>query len=558
MTDIVIIPVREHSKGIRNKNILRFQNGLTSLEMLKKVLKKLEDIDLYVSTESILMKKFANSVGIDVIMRPLDLGNDEATIDDVVEDLIENPIIDRYKNIWIIQATCPLISIDSLRKIRESLNNSIELDTVFSARRVKEFIWDTSTQKQKKLYKSRKNRQVVNNPYIAESGAITLTRIEILKKTKNRFMNMNCMGFVLPDRENIDIDNHSDIHSINMDIEAQNGKIIFITDGNSTIGSGHIYRTITLASSTYPYESIIFCKETELARQIFQRFEYNYMSYKDIEELSTKLKSYNIKTIVLDRLETSESDFNALKKLNISIVSLEDYGDPAFKNANIIINSLYETSIKHDSLYSGYKYEAIRPDVIAFSSIQVNKSAEIRKKKLRVLVCFGGTDPNKFMYRVPNILFELDALLEKEIEVRIIYSINENNLIKFNSNLYRFIDIKTISHTSIIAKELDESDIVLCGNGRMVYEAVVLNNVVISIPQNSRETTHTFCRDMPGNSQLPLHQLVKDNEIAQEINNKIKDFGTQKNNKKLICLQNRVRSDILSGTERIMKLISNL
>ena len=52
--------------------------------MLQKVL-KLEDIDLFVSTESTLMKKFANGIGIDVIMRPLNLGNDSATIDDVVE-----------------------------------------------------------------------------------------------------------------------------------------------------------------------------------------------------------------------------------------------------------------------------------------------------------------------------------------------------------------------------------------------------------------------------------------------------------------------------------------
>ena len=97
---------------------------------------------------------------------------------------------------------------------------------------------------------------------------------------------MNCMGVVLPDRENIDIDNHSDIHSINMDIEAQKGKIVFITNGNNVIGSGHIYRTITLASSTYPYEAVIFCKGTELASQIFTRFEYQYIPYENIEELA--------------------------------------------------------------------------------------------------------------------------------------------------------------------------------------------------------------------------------------------------------------------------------
>ena len=558
MTDIVVIPIREHSKGIRNKNIYRFKNGLSSLEMLQKVLKKLEDVDIYVSTESILIKKFAKSIGLKVIMRSLELSNDEATIDDVVEDLIRDPIIDRYKNIWIIQATCPLISLNSLKLIRKTLNNNNGIDTVFSAREVKSFIWKTSNKTQQRLYKSRKNRQVINNPYIAETGAITLSRLNILKNKKNRFIDMNCKGVVLPERENIDIDSHNDIHLINMHIESNKGKIIFITDGNNIIGSGHLYRTITLASSSYPYESIIFCKETEIANQIFKRFEYEYISYENTNDLLRKLKKYQIKAIVLDKLETSESDFNSFKELRAPLVSLEDYGDPAFKNANLIINSLYETSIKYENLYSGYKYEAIRPDVIAFSSIKIGKILNERLKKLRIIFCFGGTDPNKFMYRVPNILSELDLLLKKELDVRIIYSINENNIINFNNNLYNFIDIKTISHTSIIAKELHESDIVVCSNGRMVYEAMVLNNIVISIHQHSRESTNTFCRDIPGNVQLPLYKLLKDNEIAQAINNKINNFEKQKNNKKLKSFQNKVKEDILLGTERIMNLIRNL
>ena len=51
----------------------------------------------------------------------------------------------------------------------------------------------------------------------------------------------------------------------------------------------------------------------------------------------------------------------------------------------------------------------------------------------------------------------------------------------------------------------------------MVYEATVLDNFVLSIPQNSREATHTFNRDMPGNLQLPLHSLINDTEIVNSI-----------------------------------------
>ena len=42
MKDIVVVPIREHSKGVRNKNIYRFENNLTSLEMIKNQIMKLD------------------------------------------------------------------------------------------------------------------------------------------------------------------------------------------------------------------------------------------------------------------------------------------------------------------------------------------------------------------------------------------------------------------------------------------------------------------------------------------------------------------------------------
>ena len=113
---------------------------------------------------------------------------------------------------------------------------------------------------------------------------------------------------------------------------------------------------------------------------------------------------------------------------------MEDYGDDAFKNSDIIINSLYETSIKHQSLYSGYKYESIRPDVLAFASINKSPKNKNLKSKPRLLFCFGGTDPNKFMFRIPKVLKILDEKLNEAIEVRLIYSINENNFINISDN----------------------------------------------------------------------------------------------------------------------------
>ena len=98
-----------------------------------------------------------------------------------------------------------------------------------------------------------------------------------------------------------------------------------------------------------------------------------------------------------------------------------------------------------------------------------------------------------------------------------IYSIGEDNKVDNMIKNYDKLNVFSLSHTSVIAKELYESDIILCGNGRMIYEATLLNNIVISIPQNSRESTHTFCRDMPGHNQLPVFSEVTDDEIVSGI-----------------------------------------
>ena len=162
------------------------------------------------------------------------------------------------------------------------------------------------------------------------------------------------------------------------------------------------------------------------------------------------------------------------------------------------------------------------------------------------------------MFRIPKVLRILDKKLDEDIDVRLIYSINENNLIEVSNEVFNKINITSISHTSLIAKELQESDIVVCGNGRMVYEATILDNFVLSIPQNSREATHTFNRDMPGNLQLPLHSLINDMEIVNAIISMIGKLKNNYQNQKINSFRDTIKKDIILGTNRIIKLIRDL
>ncbi len=557
MKDIVIIPIREHSKGVRNKNIFLFNNNLTSLEMINMELNKFDkkNIDVFVNTESQLFKLFAQSIGLKVLDRSPSLSRDSSTLDDVIEDIINSNIINQYKNLWVIQATCPLISYESLKNAKELIEENPSVDTVFSATFVKGFLWQSKKDSYERLYKNRLNRQEQDNKFIAESGAVTISRISKLFNTKHRYIGMNCKPLILGKDESIDIDEFNDLNKVNLYLKSLEGYVIFITKGDENIGSGHIYRTITLASEINSYKKIIFCKKNNLSQGIFDNYEYEFFNYENISEIIKKISNYKIKAIVLDKLETDIQEFIELKKLSCPLISMEDYGDAAILYADKIINSLYETSIDISKLYSGYKYEVIRPDVKAFATLPNYKLEKNIPRTL--LICFGGTDPNKFMFRVPAILELLDKKLNQKLKVKLIYSLGEDNNVDDKLKNYENLIVSTFSHSSIIAKELYESDILLSSNGRMIYEATLLNNIVISIPQNSRESTHTFCRDMPGNKQLSLYSIVTNEEVAINIYETIEALRLNIHQSQKDIRDNIIK-EIKLGTSKILELIDSL
>ncbi len=277
------------------------------------------------------------------------------------------------------------------------------------------------------------------------------------------------------------------------------------------------------------------------------RLEKNYINVKAISEGVTLTRN----------LVTEPPNIMTPPEIAKNAVSLEDYGDPAIFYSDIVINSLYETSINISKLFSGYKYEVIRPDVKAFSTLPKKKI--INTSTYNLLICFGGTDPNKFMFRIPSILDILNDNLNghEKLNVKLIYSIGEDNKVDNMIKNYDKLNVFSLSHTSVIAKELYESDIILCGNGRMIYEATLLNNIVISIPQNSRESTHTFCRDMPGHKQLPVFSEVTDDEIVSGILDSLELLKSDNDDLK-DKIRMQIINEIKNGTSRVLELIDNV
>ena len=139
-----IIPIREHSKEIRNKNIVHFVNNKTSLEMISEIIVATELFDVYVSTESKMLAAYARFLGLQILERDQELSRDDVTLDQVIAYHLQQELLKNYSYMWVVQATCPLLKKDTLLSMYDMITSDESIDTIFTATQENKFLWKTS------------------------------------------------------------------------------------------------------------------------------------------------------------------------------------------------------------------------------------------------------------------------------------------------------------------------------------------------------------------------------------------------------------------------------
>lgn len=195
MEILAIIPVRGGSKGIPGKNI-KMLAGKPLVEYSIDAAKKSKFVTrVVVSTEDSKIKKIVESLGVEVVDRPVELAQDETKTIPVLLQVVNELEKDGYipDVVVLLQATCPLRDEKELDEAFELFFNSKDCDSVFAAKNIgtTHSLWRKNPNNGKYDclydYRNRPRRQETqfHYPMYRETGATYIIKTTVMKQVKD-------------------------------------------------------------------------------------------------------------------------------------------------------------------------------------------------------------------------------------------------------------------------------------------------------------------------------------------------------------------------------------
>ncbi len=266
--------------------------------------------------------------------------------------------------------------------------------------------------------------------------------------------------------------------------------ILFRVISNPNVGSGHVFRSLTLANEIHNHQIIFITEDSEklMVERIIKN-QFPVISYKR-SNIVKKIISLKPDIVINDILDTNLEDVMPLKKAGVRVINFEDLGMGA-SESDITINELFETPIlDSDNILWGSKYFFVREE---FDHAIVHEESN---KVSSVLISFGGIDKLNCTLKAYEAIKELCKT--HHIKINIVTGPGYEHY-KNLQEITRDNDLVVLTNaTGVISSIMEKCEIAITSNGRTVYELTHMNIPTIAIPQNEREGTHEFASYQTG------------------------------------------------------------
>lgn len=537
---LVVIPARGGSKGIPRKNI-RLLNNKPLISYSIDIAKSSEYVDdVVVTTDDSEIALLSEKFGASVIRRSDELSSDEIPLDPVIYDAMikkEKLAFDEYDIVITLQPTSPLLKSSTLDKAIEKFED-FNIDSVISVVDDRHLSWgyDEENQRYFPNYYERKNRQFLPKDF-RETGAILASRRRFINEMSRLGNNLDLIE--VSREESVDIDNYEDWWIAENYLQKK--KIAIVVNAYDEIGTGHVYRCLSIASKLVFHEVLFLLDERyDLGIDIVNSYNYPYKLYDGKDGLIDNLKEYSPQMVINDVLDTSEEYISILKEQGYFVVNFEDLGTGTAL-ADVVFDALYEHEIgERENIFTGHKYYILK-DEFYFQPQKI-----ITQSVNNVLVTFGGTDPNNFTEKV------LESLLAANFDgkINVIVGLGYDGVEDLVERYGYKNSIQIYKNVSNISEFMFKADIVFTSAGRTMYEICSLGVPTICLCQNDREVTHVFANKSNGIINMGLGVAVEQQDIVNEFVNLVQDYDLRiEMNKRMLSV------DLKDGFDNIWSII---
>ena len=536
---LVVIPARGGSKGIPRKNI-RLLDGKPLIAYSIEIAKASAYVDdVVVTTDDSEIALLSEKFGASVIRRSEELARDDIPLDPVIHDAVvrkEKLAFDEYDIVITLQPTSPLLKTSTLDGAIEKFDD-FAIDSVISVVDDRHLSWgfDEKNQRYFPNYIERLNRQYLPKNF-RETGAILASRRNCIFENSRIGTNIDLIE--VSRMESVDIDNYDDWWVAENYLQKK--KIAIVVNAYDEIGTGHVYRCLSIASKLVFHEVLFLLDSShQLGIDIVNNYNYKYQVYHGEKDLINVLRQYSPQMVINDILDTSKEYITQLKEEGYFVVNFEDLG-VGTEVADVVFDALYEHDIGQSNIFTGHKYYILKDEFYFQPSKLITQAVN------NVLITFGGTDPNNFTEKV------IDSILATNYEgrVNVILGLGYDGLERLIDKYESNQSIQIYRNVSDISEFMFKADIIFTSAGRTMYEVCSLGVPTICLCQNEREMTHVFANSSNGFINMGLGEVIDNQQIINQFVSLVNDYELRiEMNEKMLQI------DLKNGFENIWAIV---
>ena len=520
---LVVIPARGYSKNIPRKN-LRLLGEKPLIYYSIDIAKASQYVDdVVVSTEDSEIASIVEKYGTSVVKRPVELATDETLLDTVIYGAMlqkEKQAFDEYDIVITIQPSSPLLKTETLDKAIEKFAD-FNIDSVISVVDDKNLRWgfDDENRRYFPFYSERLYSDLLPKTF-KETGGILATRRNFVTETSRLGLNIDLIE--ISREESVEINTYEDWWIANNYLRKM--KIAFVVDAYDQIGTGHMYRCLSMASKLVFHDVVFFINRNhQLGIDIIEGYNYKYQTYEGKSDLLGLFEHFNPKIVINDVGNTSYDYMVDLTSRGYYIINFEDFGSGS-DLADLVFDSLYEHE-SDDKFFVGHEYYILKDE------FYLHQPKIITNDVRNVLIDFAPNDTLNLSQKV------LDALLASGFSGRInviLGSGHENydelvSKYEFMKNVQFYTTVESISDFMISA------DIIFTSGGRIMYQVCSLGVPCIVICKDEREERTLFGSPEHGFVNMGMGSYLSQEDIIEQFNIVANDFELRQamNNKML-------------------------